>query len=49
MQYLSNASKVMMLDEFEISAWGVWLEEYILDEDQKYTIEDFIYNTAFFL
>lgn len=49
MQYLSNASKIMMLNEFEISAWGVWLDEYKLEGDHDYTVEDFIYHTAFYL
>lgn len=49
MQYLSNSSKIMMLNEFEISAWGTWLDEYSLDEAHGYTVEDYIINTAFYV
>lgn len=38
-----------MLNEFEISVWGMWLDEYIFDEDDSYTVEDYIFYTAFFL
>lgn len=49
MQYLSNASKIMMLNEFEISAWSVWLDSFNLDDDLTFTVEDFIFYTAFYL
>jgi len=49
MQYLTNACKILMLNEFEIAAWGVWLDEYLLDDDDAYTVEDFVFNTAFYL
>lgn len=49
MQYLSNACKILMLNEFEISAWGVWLDQYQLDDDLEFTVEDFIFYTAFFI
>jgi hypothetical protein len=46
---MSNASKILMLNEFEIAAWGVWLDEYQLDDHLNFTVEDFIFNTAFYL
>lgn len=49
MQYLTNASKIMMLNEFEISAWSVWLDLFDLDDDGAFTVEDFIFYTAFYL
>jgi hypothetical protein len=38
-----------MLNEFEISAWGVWLDQYHLDDDPEFSVEDYIFNTAFFI
>jgi hypothetical protein len=49
MQYLSNACKIMMLNEFEISAWAVWLDSFKLDDDPDYNVEDYILNTAFYI
>jgi hypothetical protein len=48
-QYLSNACKIMMLNEFEISAWAVWLDCFGLDDDLEYSVEDYIMNTAFYI
>ena len=47
LQLLSNACKVMMLTEFEIAAWAVWLDMYKLDDDPKFTAQEYIMNTAF--
>ena len=49
MQYLTNACKIMMLNEFEISAWSVWLDQFMLDDDLIFSVEDFIFYTAFYL
>ena len=49
MQYLSNAWKVMMMTEFEIATWAVYLDDYKLDENTTFTVEDYIMNTAFFV
>jgi hypothetical protein len=49
MQYMSNACKIIMLNEFEISAWAVWLDEINLEGDKDYTVEDKIMCTAFYI
>ena len=49
MQYLSNAWKIMMMTEFEISTWAVYLDDCVLDESASFTVEDYILNTAFYI
>lgn len=49
MQYLSNAWKIMMMTEFEIASWAVYLDEFTLDDSTSYTVEDYIMNTAFYI
>jgi hypothetical protein len=49
MQYLSNSCKIMMLNEFEISAWAVWLDSFKLNDDLDFTVEDYILCTAFYI
>jgi len=48
LQYLCNASKIMMLNEYEIIAWSLWLDNIKL-EDDEYTVEEKILFTAFFV
>lgn len=49
MQYMSNACKIMMLNEFEIAAWAVWLDTFQLNDDSDFNVEDYILNTAFYI
>ena len=39
----------MMMTEFEIATWAVYLDDYKLDENTTFTVEDYIMNTAFFV
>ncbi|CAI2385509.1 unnamed protein product [Moneuplotes crassus] len=47
MQYLTNACKILMLNEYEICHWAVWLDEHELDSHSDFSVEDFVFNTAF--
>ena len=38
-----------MLNEFEISAWAVWLDSFRLNDDLDFTVEDYILSTAFYI
>lgn len=38
----------MMMTQFEIATWAVWLDDYKLD-DSNFTVEDYIMNTAFYI
>jgi hypothetical protein len=49
MQYLSNACKIMMMTEFEIATWAVYLDDLVLDDSSTFTVEDYIMNTAFYV
>lgn len=49
MQLLSNACKTMMLGEFEIAAWGCWLDGFDLTERGEFTCDDFVMFTAFYI
>lgn len=49
MQLLSNACKTMMLNEYEIAAWGTWLDTFNLDDNSEFKPEDYILFTAFYI
>jgi hypothetical protein len=49
MQHISNACKTMMLSEFEIAAWGSWLDTMDIKKTAGYTTEDLLLFTAFCL
>ena len=46
MQYMSNAIKTVMMNEYEIWAWAVWLDQYDLDDNSTYSVEELINFTA---
>lgn len=48
LQYLCNACKMMLLNEYEIIAWALWLDVIPLQDDQ-YTVEEKVLFTAFFV
>ena len=48
LQYLTNACKMMMLNEFEIIAWALWLDALDLKDDES-TIEEKVIYTALFV
>lgn len=48
LQYLWNACKIMMLNEYEIVAWALWIDSIPL-EDDEYTIEEKTLFTALFV
>lgn len=39
----------MMLNEFEIATWAVWLDSFKLTDDASFNVEDYILNTAFYI
>lgn len=39
----------MMMTEFEISTWAVYLDDWILDNSSSFSVEDYIMNTAFYI
>mmetsp|Transcript_7958 Transcript_7958/g.9038 ORF Transcript_7958/g.9038 Transcript_7958/m.9038 type:complete len:89 (+) Transcript_7958:38-304(+) len=45
LQYLANACKIMMINEYELIAWSYWLDGLELSEDE-YTLEELIIFTA---
>ena len=48
LQYLTNAAKIMMLNEYEIIAWALWLDNIPLEEDD-YTLEEKTLFTALYV
>ena len=48
LHYLVNASKIMMLNEYEIIAWALWLDSISL-EDDEYTLEEKTLFTALYV
>ena len=38
-----------MLNEMEIIVWSTFLDQYDLDSDEKFTVEDYVFNTAFYI
>lgn len=38
-----------MLNEYEICHWAVMIDEHKLDDHEDYSVEDFVFNTAFWI